>query len=494
VDTAPTSVDRVLASSGRPLGPVLRQDMEQRFGHDFSRVRVHTGGAAEQSAREVSANAYTVGHNLVFDANRYSPETHEGRRLIAHELTHVVQQSGADGVRANQSNEKRVLTTIFPRGSSFVQARTHVGRRTSSGGIVQRQESGKPAPISAKTVFPYPENSRLLVNRVLSDEKLVMLAKRVQSKPNFALAVRILRASVEQVATVITASDDVFVAVIPSIDLPAEDNNPAQTIKDVALLFLRRLDGKVFKFQLNVGSNTLYVEQDIEVKKSDGKVELSKPDGDASVSIRSGKQSGELEISADTDNFIFDPLGVGIEILRLNRLPDAQAGSEKDRKIIQQVSQQTAATRREPRQEITLGAGVQSGAKLDPVFAASWRMSFNPIATIGGIVKVPLHVGIEYAPDKSLLAGVSSGLEFATPAKIPVNVRIVGGLAGGAIEGTSLGDGKPQVLPAFGPTIGGGIGIGGKTFRVELDYQHLQNLVRSSPNVDTVILSGGIKF
>jgi hypothetical protein len=100
VDTAPASVDRVLASSGRPLEPALQQDMGQRFGHDFSRVRVHSGTAAEQSAREVNAHAFTVGHNMVFGAGWFAPGTHEGRRLIAHELTHVVQQSSAQsGVR-----------------------------------------------------------------------------------------------------------------------------------------------------------------------------------------------------------------------------------------------------------------------------------------------------------------------------------------------------------------------------------------------------------
>lgn len=93
VDVAPNSVDQTLAGPGRPLDPALRQDMELRFGHDFSRVRVHSGAVAEQSARDVSASAYTVGHNVVFGAGRFTPGTREGRRLIAHELTHVVQQS-----------------------------------------------------------------------------------------------------------------------------------------------------------------------------------------------------------------------------------------------------------------------------------------------------------------------------------------------------------------------------------------------------------------
>ncbi|MDR4484436.1 MAG: DUF4157 domain-containing protein [Nitrospirales bacterium] len=96
--TAPASVDHVLASAGRPLEPALRQDMEQRFGQDFSRVRVYTGAAAEQSARDVNALAYTVGHNIVFGAGRFAPATNAGQRMLAHELTHVVQES----VGANQ--------------------------------------------------------------------------------------------------------------------------------------------------------------------------------------------------------------------------------------------------------------------------------------------------------------------------------------------------------------------------------------------------------
>jgi hypothetical protein len=95
MDTAPRIVDEALASPGRPLEPALRQDMEERFGHDFSRVRVHTEAAAAQSAQGVNALAYTVGEDMVFAAGQYVPSTSEGRRLIAHELTHVIQQSGS---------------------------------------------------------------------------------------------------------------------------------------------------------------------------------------------------------------------------------------------------------------------------------------------------------------------------------------------------------------------------------------------------------------
>jgi hypothetical protein len=105
VGMAPASVDRVLAGTGMPLESRHRLDMERRFGYDFSQVRVHSGAAADQSAQDVNAHAYTVGHNIVFRAGLFAPGTHEGRRLIAHELVHVVQQSGADGAPAGQNEE-----------------------------------------------------------------------------------------------------------------------------------------------------------------------------------------------------------------------------------------------------------------------------------------------------------------------------------------------------------------------------------------------------
>ena len=110
-DTVPASVDRVLNSSGRPLEPVLRRNMEQRFGCDFSHVRVHSGKAARQSARDVNANAYTAGSNIVFGWGQYSPGTKKGRRLIAHELTHVV-QSGSEGSHFDQRYEKCSASSI----------------------------------------------------------------------------------------------------------------------------------------------------------------------------------------------------------------------------------------------------------------------------------------------------------------------------------------------------------------------------------------------
>ena len=106
--TAPESVDRALANPGIGLEPALGEFMQRRFGRSFSGVRVHVGATAEQSAREMNANAYTVGHDIVFGANRFAPATHEGRRLLAHELTHVVQQGASRSLIQRDTTNARL--------------------------------------------------------------------------------------------------------------------------------------------------------------------------------------------------------------------------------------------------------------------------------------------------------------------------------------------------------------------------------------------------
>lgn len=92
VSEVPPIVHGVLRSPGRPLDDDTRQFMESRFGHDFSRVRVHIDNKAAESARAVNASAYTVGSHIAFGGGAYTPQTTDGRRLLAHELTHVLQQ------------------------------------------------------------------------------------------------------------------------------------------------------------------------------------------------------------------------------------------------------------------------------------------------------------------------------------------------------------------------------------------------------------------
>jgi hypothetical protein len=113
---APPIVHEVLGSPGQALNPTTRAFMEPRFGHDFSRVRVHTDNGAAAAAKAVNATAFTVGEAIFFGVGQYSPATNDGRRLLAHELTHTVQQAAP----SNQLRPARFPSSLSP-GSVFIQ-------------------------------------------------------------------------------------------------------------------------------------------------------------------------------------------------------------------------------------------------------------------------------------------------------------------------------------------------------------------------------------
>ena len=82
-----------LSSKGGPLPESTRNFFEPRFGHDFSEVKIHNDTDAAKSSQSINALAYTVGNDIVFNQNQFSPESDSGKKLLAHELTHVVQQN-----------------------------------------------------------------------------------------------------------------------------------------------------------------------------------------------------------------------------------------------------------------------------------------------------------------------------------------------------------------------------------------------------------------
>jgi hypothetical protein len=127
---APPLVHDVLRSPGQSLDRDTRSFMEARFGHDFSQVRVHADGKAAESARAVGAAAYTVGQHVVFGAGRHEPETATGRELLAHELTHVVQQersaappwsAGMESIPGG-GHSLRILPPVGESGGAFERA------------------------------------------------------------------------------------------------------------------------------------------------------------------------------------------------------------------------------------------------------------------------------------------------------------------------------------------------------------------------------------
>jgi hypothetical protein len=107
---APTATNTPLRSGGRALDESVRGRFEPRFGVDFSRVRIHADDQAARSARGFGARAYTAGNHIAFDTGEYAPNTAKGARLLAHELTHVVQQEAhavTEGVEPHGSTAER---------------------------------------------------------------------------------------------------------------------------------------------------------------------------------------------------------------------------------------------------------------------------------------------------------------------------------------------------------------------------------------------------
>lgn len=145
----PPSVHDVLQSPGQPLDPATRSLMEPRFGHDFSRVRVHTDAAAERSARDVSAKAYTVERNIVFGKGQFAPQTTEGKRLLAHELAHVVQQRQTESAIAGERETEWDAHEVSRQVESG--SRPAVSKRAVQGSI---QREPKPRRFNPTTDLP----------------------------------------------------------------------------------------------------------------------------------------------------------------------------------------------------------------------------------------------------------------------------------------------------------------------------------------------------
>jgi hypothetical protein len=122
---ATSNVEQVLASFGQPMNNAVRGFMEQRFGYDFSSVQIHNDSLAHQSSSDINAKAYTHQNHIVFGAGEYQPDSYSGKELLAHELTHVIQQNG-EGVSKKEASIQRESFSS-PRSSAQTGITTSLG-------------------------------------------------------------------------------------------------------------------------------------------------------------------------------------------------------------------------------------------------------------------------------------------------------------------------------------------------------------------------------
>ncbi len=124
-DKATAQVNQVVRSGGEPLDRVTRNFMEPRFEFDFSQVKIHRDSQAAESAQSIQAHAYTVGQNIIFAPGKYAPDTDSGKQLLAHELTHVVQQTGSiqtkESLQRSTPDDEQSATSAPPESSVGIE-------------------------------------------------------------------------------------------------------------------------------------------------------------------------------------------------------------------------------------------------------------------------------------------------------------------------------------------------------------------------------------
>jgi len=128
VDSGVESRINSLKGGGQPLDPATRSYFEPCFGHDFSHVRVHADSNASEAAKSVNARALTLGNNLVFGSVGYQPQSMEGKRLLGHELTHVVQQSKSRQALQRSSLVQRAPPVDAAQPLKLIAAREPIAR------------------------------------------------------------------------------------------------------------------------------------------------------------------------------------------------------------------------------------------------------------------------------------------------------------------------------------------------------------------------------
>jgi hypothetical protein len=168
--------DVINSGGGSALPAEIRADMETRFGQDFGDVRVHTGSAAHDSAKSVNAHAYTVGPNIVFQRDKYDPESDAGQHMLAHELTHVVQQrsgpvDGTDtsgGIKVSDPAD-RFEREAVNNADNVMSQPAPVLATPSTATAIQRSDDG--APIQREEAPEEDETAQTFVQRESEEEE-----------------------------------------------------------------------------------------------------------------------------------------------------------------------------------------------------------------------------------------------------------------------------------------------------------------------------------
>ena len=167
--TTQSAVDEVLNSSGNSLDSETRDSMESRFNNDFSNVKIHTGQKAADSAERMDARAFTVGEHIVFGRGNYNPDTAEGKKLLAHELTHVSQQKSNPTLQLAGNSEREMgdKEKVMEDEAVAMESEVDAGKETDE--EVEIDEPG------LEGVLPNPTEEELAALLSVEEEEDIVL-------------------------------------------------------------------------------------------------------------------------------------------------------------------------------------------------------------------------------------------------------------------------------------------------------------------------------
>jgi hypothetical protein len=168
--TAPAALEHALASPGRPLDQPARDFVGPRLGRSLGQVRVHEGPLATAAALAVGARAFTVGRDIVFGAGEYAPSTASGRKLLAHELAHVVQQTGANRLPVGAAGIDVTTSPRMVRRLATTDCDSKAGLVTNAVSQAQSNIAAVLPQLAARPLSADTQNALLIYFRASSDE------------------------------------------------------------------------------------------------------------------------------------------------------------------------------------------------------------------------------------------------------------------------------------------------------------------------------------
>ena len=379
---------------GQPMNANTRQFMESRFGVDFEGVRIHTGSRATRMNEEVDARAFTVGRDVYFNQGEFIPNSLKGKWLLAHELTHTLQQHQSLVSNSIQREDKK-------------------------------SSPKKKKQPTVKDIIPFNSGDRITLNHLIDSGVIGALKLGAKFSDNIdeetiETAEKLLPQLEKRTGTLTTITDEKAIIEIDAkektekstTEKPAEEKEDKELdlSETFTIELVQKPEDKTLSILVYSGKGKhkkLLTEQDnITLKKTDKGVRLSTTIEGTSISIDI-EQEAKKRIKAS----LSEP--VSADILSITQLPKAREGSTEEKKAVEEAGKQANNARAFKRFRFRPEIGVNVNGR-DPSFlmSAAFQVNFRPISSASLFLQLPLEVQLQYAPPSSVLAAINTGAKY----------------------------------------------------------------------------------